>query len=241
MQAYAQSCIVCSMAYGAAVVGGSGYAGPELLRLLAGPPEIEVVHVTADSNAGAAVGALYPSLAAASPALEYVSYAPADLAGVDVAFIALPHGESQGIAPGLVERVAHVVDLGADFRLPASVYERWYGRPHTAPDLLDRFAFGLAELFADAVGRGPHVAAPGCYPTAAVLALAPLVADALVEPTGLVVDAMSGVSGRGRGLSAASLYSEANEKVAAYTPPTPRPTGAKEGGLGPGPDTPAAA
>src|SRR6266550_2994697 len=116
------------MAYRAAIVGGSGYTGAELLRLLAAHPEIEVVHVTADSNAGAAVRDLYPSLAAAYPALEYVSYAPADLAG--------------------------------DFRLPASVYERWYGRPHTAPDLLDRFAFGLPELFADAVGRGPHVAAP---------------------------------------------------------------------------------
>ena len=134
------------MAYRAAVVGGSGYTGAELLRLLAAHPEIEVVHVTADSNAGAAVGDLYPSLAAAYPAFEYASYAPADLAGVDVAFVALPHGESQGIAPGLVERVAHVVDLGADFRLPARVYERWYGRPHTAPDLLDGFAFGLPEI-----------------------------------------------------------------------------------------------
>ena len=109
------------------------------------------------------------------------------------------------------------MDLGADFRLPAGVYERWYGQPHTAPDLLDGFALGLPELFADVVERGQHIAAPGCYPTAAA-ALAPLVAGGLVESTGLVVDAMSGVSGRGRGLSAASLYSEANENVAAYTP-----------------------
>ena len=220
------------MAYRAAVVGGSGYTGAELLRLLAAHPEIEVVHVTADSNAGAAVGELYPSLAAAYPALEYASYVPTDLAGVDVAFVALPHGESQLIAPALVDRVAHVVDLGADFRLPASVYEKWYGKAHTAPDLLDGFAFGLPELFGDAVGRGPHVAAPGCYPTAAALALAPLVTDALVEPTGLVVDAMSGVSGRGRGLSAASLYSEANENVTAYTLLTHRHTGEMEWALG---------
>src|SRR5436190_1341812 len=148
------------MAYRAAVVGGSGYTGAELLRLLAAHPEIEVVHVTADSNAGAAVGDLYPSLAAAYPALEYASYVPADLAGVDVAFVALPHGESQLIAPALVDRVAHVVDLGADFRLPASVYEKWYGKAHTAPDLLDGFAFGLPELFGDAVGRGAHVTPP---------------------------------------------------------------------------------
>src|SRR3989442_40154 len=222
MQSYALACILCSMAYRAAVVGGSGYTGAELLRLLAAHPEIEVVHVTADSNAGAGVGDLYPSLAAAYPALEYASYAPADLAGVDVAFVALPHGESQRVAPDLVERVANVVDLGADFRLPASVYERWYGQPHTAPDLLDGFAFGLPELFADAVGRGPHVAAPGCYPTAAALALAPLVTDALVEPTGLVVDAMSGVSGRGRGLSAGDPSPPAHVERAPHTPPTRR-------------------
>jgi N-acetyl-gamma-glutamyl-phosphate reductase len=220
------------MAYRAGVVGGSGYTGAELLRLLAGHPEIDVVHVTADSNAGAAVGALYPSLGAAYPALEYASFAPADLAGVDVAFVALPHGESQLIAADLVERVIHIVDLGADFRLPAPVYEQWYAQPHRAPELLDGFAFGLPELFADAVARRPHVAAPGCYPTAAALALAPLVADAVVEPTGLVVDAMSGVSGRGRGLSAASLYSEANENVAAYTLLTHRHTGEMEWAIG---------
>ena len=220
------------MAYRAAVVGGSGYTGAELLRLLAGHPEIDVVHATADSNAGAAVGTLFPSLAAAYPALEYAPYAAADLAGIDVAFLALPHGESQSIAGEVGERVGHIVDLGADFRLPAGVYEEWYGRPHTAPDLLNRFAFGLPELFPDVVTRGPHIAAPGCYPTAAVLALAPLVAGGLVEPEGLIVDAMSGVSGRGRGLSAASLYSEANENVAAYTLLTHRHTGEMEWALG---------
>ena len=220
------------MAYRAAVVGGSGYTGAELLRILAGHPEIDAVHVTADSNAGAAVGRLYPSLTAAYPALEYAPYAAADLAGVDVAFLALPHGESQTIAGEVGEHVAHIVDLGADFRLPAKVYQQWYGRPHTAPELLDRFAFGLPELFPGTVARGPNVAAPGCYPTAAALALAPLVAGALVEPKGLVVDAMSGVSGRGRGLSAASLYSEANENVAAYTLLTHRHTGEMEWAIG---------
>jgi N-acetyl-gamma-glutamyl-phosphate reductase len=220
------------MAYRAGVVGGSGYSGSELLRLLAGHPEIEVVHVTADSNAGAAVASLYPSLATAYRGVEYASYDPGDVAGLDVVFLALPHGESQRIMPELVERVAHVVDLGADFRLPAPVYEQWYGQPHTAPQLLDRFAFGLPELFGDEVTRGPHVAAPGCYPTAAALALAPLVADGLVEPTGMVVDAMSGVSGRGRGLSASSLYSEANESVAPYNLLTHRHTGEMEWAIG---------
>jgi N-acetyl-gamma-glutamyl-phosphate reductase len=220
------------MAYRAGVVGGSGYTGAELLRLLAGHAEIEVVHVTAESNAGATVAALYPSLAGAYPRVEYASYDPADIAGLDVVFLALPHGESQRIAPELVERVEHVVDLGADFRLPADVYARWYGHAHAAPRLLDRFAFGLPELFREAVVRGPHVAAPGCYPTAAALALAPLLAGELVEPNGIVVDAMSGVSGRGRGLSAPSLFSEANENVAPYGLLTHRHTGEMEWALG---------
>ncbi|HKH25955.1 MAG TPA: N-acetyl-gamma-glutamyl-phosphate reductase [Acidimicrobiia bacterium] len=219
------------MAYRAGVVGGSGYTGAELLRLLAGHTEIEVVHVTAESNAGATVAALYPSLASAYPRVEYSAYDPADVAGLDVVFLALPHGESQRIAPELVERVGHVVDLGADFRLPAGAYEQWYGHRHAAPQLLERFAFGLPELFRDAVTRGPHVAAPGCYPTAAALALAPLLAGELVEPNGIVVDAMSGVSGRGRGLSAPSLFSEANESVAPYGLLTHRHTGEMEWAL----------
>lgn len=214
------------------MVGASGYTGAELLRLLAGHPEIEVVHVTADSNAGAAVAALYPSLASAYPRTEYAPFDAADLAGLDAVFLALPHGESQRVVPDLASRVAHIVDLGADFRLPAATYEQWYRQQHAAPELLEEFAFGLPELFRDAVARGPHIAAPGCYPTAAALALAPLLADALVEPEGIVVDAMSGVSGRGRGLSAPSLYSEANESVSAYGLLTHRHTGEMEWALG---------
>jgi N-acetyl-gamma-glutamyl-phosphate reductase len=204
------------MAYRAGIVGASGYTGAELLRLLAGHPDLDVVHVTAASNAGATVASLYPSLVAAYPGREYEAFAPADLAGLDVVFLALPHGESQRLVPDLIERVAHVVDLGADFRLPADAYEQWYGSAHHAPELLDRFAFGLPELFRDDVNAAAHVAAPGCYPTAAALALAPLLAAGVVEPTGIVVDAVSGVSGRGRGLSTPSLFSEADGTVAAY-------------------------
>ena len=105
------------MAYRAAVVGGSGYTGAELLRLLAAHPEIEVVHVTADSNAGASVSELFPSLAAAYPSLVYAPLEAADLAGLDVVFLALPHGQSQAIAGSLVDTVGHLVDLGADHRL----------------------------------------------------------------------------------------------------------------------------
>jgi N-acetyl-gamma-glutamyl-phosphate reductase len=204
------------MAYRAAVVGGSGYTGAELLRLLAGHPDMEVGVVTAAANAGARVRDVFPSLAPAYPDLAYEEVAVDDLAGFDVVFVALPHGESQRIAAGLVDTVGHVVDLGADFRLPAADYEQWYGVAHEAPELLDRFAFGLPELYRDEIRAARHVAAPGCYPTSAALALAPLLAAGMVERTGIVVDAASGVSGAGRGLKTTSLFSEVDESVSAY-------------------------
>lgn len=214
------------MAYRTAVLGASGYTGAELLRLLHGHPELEVMYVTAETNAGALVAELYPSLGAAYPGLTYGSLdldksdlGTPDLGvidGVDVVFLALPHGQSQRLVPALVERVAHVVDLGADFRLPASEYERWYGVAHEAPAVLADFAYGLPEVGRKQLAASQHVAAPGCYPTAATLALAPMLAAGVIEATGVVVDALSGVSGRGRGLSAPSLYAEANENATAY-------------------------
>ena len=140
---------------------------------------------------------------------------PAAVAGLDVVFLAMPHGASQGFAPAIVDDVAHVVDLGADFRLPAAIYERWYGGAHTAPELIDRFGYGLVELYRDELRDVAHVAVPGCYPTAALLALAPLFAAGLVEPH-VIVDAMSGLSGAGRGLKIGQHFSEADESVVAY-------------------------
>src|SRR5262245_22542556 len=203
------------MAYRAAVVGGSGYTGAELLRLLAGHPEIEVVHVTAEANAGAQVANLYPALL---PAYEHTRFAPldaADVRGLDVVFCALPHGASQALMPQIVDDVTHVIDLGADFRLPADVYARWYGEAHSAPELVQRFAYGLVELYRDDLAARAHVASPGCYPTAVSLACAPLLALQLGEPR-LLADAVSGVSGAGRGLKTTSLFAEANENVSAY-------------------------
>jgi len=220
------------MAYQAGVVGGSGYTGAELLRLLAGHPDIDIVHVTAASNAGATVGSLYPSLGVAYPGLEYVPFDPVAVGELDLAFVALPHGESQQLAAQLVDTVPHLVDLGADFRLPADDYARWYGATHAAPDLLDRFAFGLPELYRDSIASHAHVASPGCYPTAASLALAPLVAEGLVEPTGIIIDAMSGVSGAGRALKHTSHFSEVDENVSAYGVLTHRHTAEMELALG---------
>jgi N-acetyl-gamma-glutamyl-phosphate reductase len=219
------------MAYRCGVVGGSGYTGAELLRLLAGHPDLEVVAVTAERHGGAAVAELFPSLAPAYADVRYEHLEPAALDGLDVVFLALPHGESQRLVPDLLTRVAHVVDLGADFRLPADTYARWYDGAHAAPGTIDEFAYGLPELFRTDIAARAHVAAPGCYPTAAALALAPLLAGDLIEPRGIVVDALSGVSGRGRGLSEASLFSEANENAQAYGLLTHRHTGEIEHAL----------
>jgi N-acetyl-gamma-glutamyl-phosphate reductase len=224
--------MIFAMALQAGVVGASGYIGAELLRVLAAHPDLEVVAATAATQAGGRVADLYPSLTPAYPDLVLDPLEPAALDGLDVVFLALPHGESQRLVPQLLDRVGHLVDLAADFRLPAATYERWYGEPHAAPELLTRFAFGLPELFRDRLGPDTSIAAPGCYPTAAALALAPLLATPLAEPTGIVVNAASGVSGRGRALSTPSLFSEANETVSAYSLLTHRHTGEIEYALG---------
>jgi len=182
------------------IVGASGFTGAELLRLLAGHPELEVVHVTGDTAAGMSVGDLYPSLAAGYGGLRYSAYAPGDVEGLDLVFLALPHGQSQKHVPALRGTVGHIIDLAADFRLPdASLYPQWYGEAHSAPELLGEFAYGLPELFREPLVGAELVAVPGCYPTAASLALAPLVRAGLVETEGIIVDAASGVSGAGKG------------------------------------------
>ncbi len=223
--------MIFDMALQAGIVGASGYSGAELLRILAAHPDLEVGVATGASQAGARVADVYPSLSAAYPTLLLEPLDPAALEGLDVVFLALPHGELQRLVPDLVGRVGPIVDLAADFRLPAASYERWYGEPHAAPDLLDRFAYGLPELFRDRLHPGASIAAPGCYPTAAALTLAPLLATHLAEPAGIVVNAASGVSGRGRGLSTPSLFAEANETVTAYSLLTHRHTGEIEHAL----------
>ena len=201
----------------AGIVGASGYTGAELLRLLAGHPVLEVAVVTAHSHAGEVVGQHTPSLAAAYPGLVYEDSEPARLDGLDVVFCALPHGESQRIVPELGGRVGLVVDLAADFRLKdASLYPRWYGEEHAAPELLEEAAYGLPELCRDGLAGATLVAAAGCYPTAASLALAPFVRAGLVERTGIIVDAASGVSGAGRGVKESLHFGTVDEDFVAY-------------------------
>lgn len=199
------------------IVGASGFTGAELLRLCAGHPQVAVAALGADSQAGRPVGELYPSLAAAYRGRSYEKLAPADLAGLDAVFLALPHGESQHLVPDLVDRVGAVVDLAADFRLRrAADYVEWYGEAHAAPELLGRFAYGLPELFRAELAGTRLVAAPGCYPTAAALALAPLVGGGLVEATGCIVDAASGVSGAGRRPAEHTHFNAVDEDFTAY-------------------------
>jgi N-acetyl-gamma-glutamyl-phosphate reductase len=199
------------------IVGASGYTGAELLRLCSQHPQLDVRMATADSQAGARVAEVYPSLGAAYPALTMDMLDAERCDGLDLVFLGLPHGASQDVVPDLTGRVGWIVDLAADFRLDdPGLYPTWYGAEHTQPGLLGDFAYGLPELFRTDITGASKVAAPGCYVTAAVLALAPLVQCGLVESIGIVVDAASGVSGAGRSPKPTSAFCTVDEDFTAY-------------------------
>jgi N-acetyl-gamma-glutamyl-phosphate reductase len=201
----------------AGVVGASGYAGTELLRLCAGHPALEVAVATAGGHAGEAVARHTPSLAAAYPSLSYGDTEPGALDGLNVVFLALPHGESQRLVPSLAPRVGTVVDLGADFRLrDPALYPRWYGAAHGAPELLGSFVYGLPEVDRASLRDASLIAAPGCYPTAAALALAPFTKAGVIEASGVIVDAASGVSGAGRAPSERLHFGTVDGDFTAY-------------------------
>jgi len=183
-----------------AILGASGYVGGELLRLCAAHPDLDCKRAFGASSAGKPVEALHPHLALAYAGRIFDSYDPALLEGCDLVLAALPHGESQRLAEDILARDLPFVDLGADFRLDdADEYQRWYGEAHQRPDLLESFVYGLPEFTRARLAGAKRVAAPGCYPTAATLALKPLIDAGLVERDGIIVDAASGVSGAGRG------------------------------------------
>jgi N-acetyl-gamma-glutamyl-phosphate reductase len=200
------------------IIGASGYAGAELLRLCLGHPDLDVVWATGDTQAGKPVASLHPHLAALAGGLVLERYEGAAMAeGLDVVFLALPHGASQALVPELRARAGAVVDLAADFRLrDPALYPQWYGGPHAAPEHLDEFAYGLPELFREEVEKASAVAVPGCYPTAAALALTPLVRAGAISTEGVVVDAATGVSGGGRSPNPRFTFGAANEDFRAY-------------------------
>ncbi len=199
------------------IIGASGYTGAELLRLCARHPAFDVALATGDSQAGTPVAALYPSLAAGYRDKVFDTYAPGAVDGLDLVFLGLPHGASQSIVPELRGKVGHIVDLAADFRLKdAALYPTWYHEAHQAPALLGEFVFGLPELFRSTIVGAELVAAPGCYVTTASLALAPAIRAGLIEPTGIVVDAASGVSGAGRPPKPNTTFCAVDEDFTAY-------------------------
>jgi N-acetyl-gamma-glutamyl-phosphate reductase len=201
----------------AAILGASGYVGGELMRLIAAHPAIEVGVAFAASNAGQAVASVHPHLALAYPSMSFAGWDATLLEGCDLVLAALPHGETQRLADDLLAPEIPLVDLGADFRLDsAAEYERWYGEAHTRPELLPNFTYGLPEFHRDAIKTSKRVAAPGCYPTAASLALKPLVDAGAIEAQGIIVDAASGVSGAGRAASAGTHFCAVDGSYRAY-------------------------
>jgi N-acetyl-gamma-glutamyl-phosphate reductase len=194
----------------AAVVNGTGYGGVELLRLLRHHPEFALVEVTARSEAGKPLAAVFPQLAGMELTLTPT------VERAEVVFVALPDHAAIELIPALLAAGRRVVDLSAGFRLRApALYPRWYGYEHGASALLEMAVYGLAEWAREALPAARLVACPGCYPTAALLALGPALAGRLIGPD-IVVDAKSGLSGAGRALKLSSHYSEANEDVSAY-------------------------
>ena len=199
------------------LIGASGFTGAELLRLLAVHPGFSLEVATGDTQVDRRVADLHPALGGAYPDLVFAPVDLDQLASLDVVFACLPHGASQQILAQLVDRGPHLIDLGADFRLgEPGLYDDWYGETHTRPDLLDRFAYGLPELFADELTTRRHVAVPGCYPTAAALGLVPLVRTGKIAPTGIIVDAASGLSGAGRAPKENTTFCAADENYSAY-------------------------
>jgi N-acetyl-gamma-glutamyl-phosphate reductase len=200
-----------------AILGASGYVGGELLRLLATHPQLVPAKVFGDSKAGQPLGAVHPNLAAAYPEALVERFGDGALGGIDIVFAALPHGHSQRLAATILDKGISFVDLGADFRLDdAATYERWYGHAHEAPELLREFVYGIPELHRAAIQRAKAVAAAGCYATAAILALKPLVDAGLVKPDSLIVDAASGVSGAGREAKEGTGFSTVDGSFSAY-------------------------
>jgi len=200
-----------------AILGATGYGGVELLRFLAVHPDARIVAVSSESSAGEPLGKSFPHLSNLD--LTLLPAAEARFAGdPQVVFCALPNGQAMRLAPALLERGIAVIDLSADFRLkdPAT-YKLYYGMEHAAPELLAGAAYGLPELYREDILQTRLIANPGCYPTSALLALAPLLRAGAIEAKGIVVDSKSGVSGAGRrALDTPYLYAEANEDVSAY-------------------------
>lgn len=199
------------------IIGASGFTGAELLRLCALHPELEVSYATGDTQAGTLARSLYPSLSACYPNLVFEEFVLEKALQCEVVFLALPHEASLELVPQLYKKVRLVVDLSAAYRLTnADLYPKWYGFTHTHTDLIADAVYGLPELYREQLRSARLIATPGCYVTAASLALTPLVAAGAIQTQGVIVDAASGVSGAGRAAKNSNSFTTVNEDFVAY-------------------------
>jgi len=198
------------------IVGGTGYTGVELLRLLAAHPGVELALITSRSEAGLPVADMFPNLRGHVD-LEFSMPDPAALVACDVVFFATPNGVAMQSVPELLEAGVKVIDLAADFRLKdTEEWAQWYGQPHACPQLLDEAVYGLSEVNRAAISEARLIANPGCYPTAVQLGLLPLLEKGLVDTGRLIADCKSGVSGAGRKAAVGALLCETSENFKAY-------------------------
>ncbi|MBP6094964.1 MAG: N-acetyl-gamma-glutamyl-phosphate reductase [Methyloversatilis sp.] len=204
------------MAIRVGIVGGTGYTGVELLRLLARHPDVELTSITSRGDAGKPVSDMFPSLRG-HVSLAFSDPAQAGLDKCDVVFFATPNGVAMHQVPALLESGVKVIDLAADFRLKdESAWEKWYGMAHACPDVLAEAVYGLPEVNRERIRGSRIVANPGCYPTAVQLGFLPLVEAGVIDLGGLIADAKSGVSGAGRKAEVHALFSEAADNFKAY-------------------------
>jgi N-acetyl-gamma-glutamyl-phosphate reductase len=198
------------------IVGGTGYTGVELLRLLAVHPHAKLTAITSRKEDGLPVADMFPSLRGVVD-LAFSSPDKADLEQCDVVFFATPHGVAMAQAPALLAAGVKVIDLAADFRLTSqATFEQWYKIPHTCPELLTQAVYGLPELNRDAVKSATLIANPGCYPTTMQLGYYPLLKAGIVDASALIADCKSGVSGAGRKAEIGTLFSESSDNFKAY-------------------------
>jgi N-acetyl-gamma-glutamyl-phosphate reductase len=198
------------------IVGGTGYTGVELLRLLADHPEIRVEVITSRSNAGTPVADVFPNLRGKFD-IQFSEPDVDSYKNCDLVFFATPNGVAMGQAKALLDKGIKLIDLAADFRIQdIETWEKWYGEAHACPSLVEQAVYGLPELNRDAIKTASLVANPGCYPTSVILALLPLLENGLIEPSSIIADCKSGVSGAGRNANIATTYSELSESVKAY-------------------------
>ena len=200
----------------ASIIGATGYAGAELVRMLLSHPEVELKYLASKSYEGQKLSAVYPNIHTTDIELCGLDIEKIAAAS-DVVFCALPHGISAKTSAELLEYGTRVIDLSGDLRYDdEKVYEKWYGVEHTNPDIMKKAILGLSELYKDQIANASIVANPGCYTTCSILALYPLLAEGVIESKGIIIDAKSGVTGAGRGAKTELLFCEVDENLKAY-------------------------